>query len=46
VLDVQLAEFQRQVDGVVSEALRQAGYHQHHRGAWRRRRADGDQATI
>ena len=40
-LDAQMAELSRRVQRVVSETLTQAGYHQHHRGAWRRRRSDG-----
>lgn len=37
-LDRLVADFDRQVRSVVREALQSAGYHQHDRGAWRKRR--------
>ncbi len=37
-LDTTVDKFSRVVDGIVVAALEQAGYHQHARGAWRRKR--------
>jgi hypothetical protein len=33
-----LTELSRLLDGLTAAALMAAGYHQHHRGAWRKRR--------
>jgi hypothetical protein len=33
-----LTELSRLLDGLTAAALTAAGYHQHHRGAWRKRR--------
>ena len=44
-LDAAVAAFDRSVEALARAALLAAGYHQHHRGEWRRRR-DGHRETA
>jgi hypothetical protein len=44
-LDVPFNELNDMADLVARAALLAAGYHQHKRGAWRKRREQRDQAT-
>lgn len=42
--DLATGEFSTFIDGLAKGALVVAGYHQHNRGEWRRRRHDGQEA--